>query len=136
MPGTAASAADTRTGAAPTAAATGRPATSTVGTRTARSESCASSCLPPYAGRAPVKERPVAADGTKHPTVKPLSVMRWLVRLVTPHGGTVLDMFTGSGTTLEAAVLEGRDAIGFESHAPFIPLIEQRLARCGAEVAS
>lgn len=88
-----------------------------------------------YAGRAPVKERPVAEDGTKHPTVKPLSVMRWLVRLVAPHGGTVLDMFSGSGTTLEAAVLEGRAAVGFEAHAPFIPLIEQRLRRCGAEEA-
>lgn len=87
-----------------------------------------------YAGRAPAKERPVAEDGTKHPTVKPLSVMQWLVRLVAPHSGVVLDPFSGSGTTLEAAILEGRDAIGFESHAPFIPLGMQRLARCGAEV--
>lgn len=87
-----------------------------------------------YAGRAPVKERPVAEDGTKHPTVKPLSVMQWLVRLVAPHGGVVLDPFSGSGTTLEAAILEGRDAIGFESHPPFIPLGMQRLARSGAEV--
>src|SRR5690606_36071192 len=88
-----------------------------------------------YAGRAPAKERPVSEDGTKHPTVKPLSVMRWLVRLVAPHGGVVLDPFAGSGTTLEAAVLEGRDTLGFESHAPFIPLGFQRLERCGAEVA-
>jgi site-specific DNA-methyltransferase (adenine-specific) len=86
-----------------------------------------------YAGRAPVKERPVADDGTKHPTVKPLSVMRWLVRLVAPKDAIVLDMFAGSGTTLEAAVLEGRDVIGFESHAPFMPLIDQRLDRCGAD---
>lgn len=88
-----------------------------------------------YAGRAPAKERPVGEDGTKHVTVKPLSVMRWLVRLVTPENGVVLDMFTGSGTTLEAAVLEGRNAIGFESHEPYIQLIEQRLDRCGAERA-
>lgn len=87
-----------------------------------------------YAGRAPVKERPVAEDGTKHPTVKPLSVMQWLIRLVAPHGGVVLDPFSGSGTTLEAAVREGRDAIGFESHAPFIPLGMQRLERCEASV--
>lgn len=87
-----------------------------------------------YAGRAPARERPVGPDGTKHPTVKPLSVMRWLVRLVTPHAGVVLDPFAGSGTTLEAAVLEGRHAIGFESHPPFIPLGLQRLARCGAVV--
>jgi len=87
-----------------------------------------------YAGRAPVKERPVAEDGTKHMTVKPLSVMQWLVRLVAPKGGLVVDPFAGSGTTLEAAVLEGRDAIGFESHAPFIPLGMIRLERCGAEI--
>jgi site-specific DNA-methyltransferase (adenine-specific) len=85
-----------------------------------------------YAGRAPARERPVAEDGTKHPTVKPLSVMRWLVRLVAPAGGTVVDMFSGSGTTLEACLLEGRDAIGFESHAPFLPLIERRIARSSA----
>lgn len=88
-----------------------------------------------YAGRATPKERPVAEDGTKHSTVKPLSVMRWLVRLVTPADGIVLDPFSGSGTTLEAAVLEGRDAVGFESHAPFIPLIDIRLDRCGADRA-
>lgn len=82
-----------------------------------------------YAGRAPVRERPVAADGTKHQTVKPLSVMRWLVALITPEGGLVLDPFAGSGTTLEAALLTGRDSIGFESHEPFIELIEQRIAR-------
>jgi site-specific DNA-methyltransferase (adenine-specific) len=44
---------------------------------------------------------------TVHPTQKPLELMRWLVRLVTPPGGTVLDPFAGSGTTLVAAVLEG-----------------------------
>jgi DNA modification methylase len=49
-----------------------------------------------------------------HPTVKPLSVMRWLVRLITPVGGVVLDPFAGSGTTLAAAVLEGREALGVE----------------------
>lgn len=86
-----------------------------------------------YAGRAPAKERPVGEDGTKHVTVKPLSVMRWLTRLVTPEGGTVLDPFSGSGTTLEAAVLEGRNAVGFELHEPYIQLIEQRLVRSGAD---
>ena len=42
-----------------------------------------------------------------HPTVKPIELMRWLVRLVTPPGGTVLDPFAGSGSTGCAAVLEG-----------------------------
>lgn len=49
-----------------------------------------------------------------HPTVKPLSLMRWLVRLITPPGGIVLDPFAGSGSTLCAAVLEGHEAIGIE----------------------
>lgn len=85
-----------------------------------------------YAGRAPVREKPVGDDGTKHVTVKPLSVMEWLVRLVAPHGGLVLDPFAGSGTTLEAAVNLGRDAIGFEAHEPYIQLCEKRLDRAGA----
>lgn len=82
-----------------------------------------------YAGRAPSRERPVAPDGTKHDTVKPLSVMEWAVTLVTPPGGTVLDLFAGSGTTLEAAHRLGFDAVGIEREARYIPLIEQRIAR-------
>jgi hypothetical protein len=60
-----------------------------------------------YEAKAPASERPRLADGTAHTTVKPLALMRWLIRLVTPPGGTVLDPFAGSGTTLEAGVLEG-----------------------------
>jgi site-specific DNA-methyltransferase (adenine-specific) len=45
--------------------------------------------------------------GSAHPTVKPIALMRWLCRLVTPPGGTVLDPFAGSGTTGQAALLEG-----------------------------
>ena len=45
--------------------------------------------------------------GSKHPTVKPINLMRWLVRMVTPPNGTVLDPFAGSGTTGLAAHLEG-----------------------------
>jgi site-specific DNA-methyltransferase (adenine-specific) len=63
-----------------------------------------------------------------HPTVKPLDLMRWLVRLVTPPGGTVLEPFAGSGTTLAAAVLEGFDAVGIELTADYLPLIEGRVA--------
>jgi hypothetical protein len=54
----------------------------------------------------PGSER-VRIDGVAHPTVKPLDLMRWLVRLVTPPGGTVLEPFAGSGTTVEACILEG-----------------------------
>lgn len=69
------------------------------------------------------------ANGVEHPTVKPLDLMRHLVRLVTPEGGTVLDPFAGSGTTLEAAILEGFNAIGVERETDYIPLILERIRR-------
>jgi DNA modification methylase len=63
-----------------------------------------------------------------HPTVKPIALMRYLVKLVTPPQGTVLDPFTGSGTTLVAAILEGFDCIGMELTADYLPIIEGRVA--------
>jgi site-specific DNA-methyltransferase (adenine-specific) len=63
-----------------------------------------------------------------HPTVKPVALMRHLVRLVTPPGGTVLDPFAGSGTTLVAAVLEGMHAIGCEMTDEYLPIIRGRVA--------
>ena len=63
-----------------------------------------------------------------HPTVKPLALMRYLVRLVTPPGGTVLEPFAGSGTTMAAAILEGFDVIGCELTADYLPIIEGRIA--------
>jgi hypothetical protein len=63
-----------------------------------------------------------------HPTVKPLALMRYLVRLVTPPGGTVLEPFAGSGTTLAAAILEGFNVIGCELTADYLPIIEGRIA--------
>lgn len=63
-----------------------------------------------------------------HPTVKPVALMRYLVRMVTPPDGTVLDPFTGSGTTLVAAVLEGFNSIGMEMTADYLPIIEGRVA--------
>lgn len=62
-----------------------------------------------------------------HPTVKPLALMRHLIRLVTPPGGTVLEPFAGSGTTLAAATLEGFDAIGIELTADYLPIITGRI---------
>ena len=86
-----------------------------------------------YQAKAPAKERPqyTAEDGrvVKHATVKPLELMRWLVRLVTPAGGVVLDPFAGSGTTGEAAMLEGFDSILIEGEAEYLPLIDVRIAR-------
>jgi DNA modification methylase len=63
-----------------------------------------------------------------HPTVKPVELMRWLVRLVTPPGGVVLDHFLGSGTTGIACKLEQRPFIGIEREAAYIPIIEARIA--------
>ena len=86
-----------------------------------------------YVAKAPKSERPVV-DGTAHPTVKPLALMRWLVRMVTPPGGTVLDPFAGSGTTLEAAMLEGFNVTGIEREADYLPLIQARIDRATAEL--
>jgi DNA modification methylase len=84
-----------------------------------------------YQAKAPKRERPVIEreDGTKvqHPTVKPLALMEWLVTLITPPGGTVLDPFAGTGTTLQAARDKGFAAIGVEQDADYIRLIEARL---------
>jgi DNA modification methylase len=66
---------------------------------------------------------------SRHPTVKPVDLMRWLVRLVTPPGGTVLDPFAGSGTTGEAAMLEGFDAILIEREAEHAADIAHRQRR-------
>jgi hypothetical protein len=81
-----------------------------------------------YEAKAPTSERP-NVDGVSHPTVKPLDLMRWLVRLVTPPGGVVLEPFAGSGTTVEAAVLEGFRCVAIEREADYLPLIEQRLSK-------
>lgn len=69
-----------------------------------------------------------AASRNSHPTVKPINLMRWLVRLVTPPGGTVLDPFLGSGTTGAAAALEGFDFIGIEREAEYVAIAEARIA--------
>jgi len=82
-----------------------------------------------YTAKAPQHERPKDGEGTGHPTVKPVSIMRWLVKLVTPPGGTVLEPFAGSGTTIEAALIEGFHVIAIEREAAYIPLCEQRMAR-------
>jgi DNA modification methylase len=73
-----------------------------------------------------VKNRPKASANI-HPTVKPLALMRHLIRLITPPGGTVLEPFAGSGTTLAAATLEGFHAIGIELTADYLPIITGRI---------
>ena len=62
-----------------------------------------------------------------HPTVKPVALMTWLIKLITPPGGTVLDPFMGSGTTGVAAVQEGREFIGIELEPEYLEIAEARI---------
>lgn len=62
-----------------------------------------------------------------HPTVKPIALMRYLVRLITPPKGIVLDPFLGSGTTLIACALEEKRGFGIEREKEYEPIIEGRL---------
>lgn len=63
-----------------------------------------------------------------HPTVKPIALMRYLTRMVTPPGGTVLDPFAGSGTTCIAAGIEGFHYLGIEQDAEYVSIATARLA--------
>ena len=83
-----------------------------------------------YCPKANKKERP-NVDGVAHPTVKPMALMQYLVRLVTPPGGTILEPFAGSGTTIEAALNEGFNVIGIEMTDEYLPLIMARIERFG-----
>lgn len=62
-----------------------------------------------------------------HPTVKPIALMEYLIKMVTPKGGIVLDPFAGSGSTLVAAKKNGYQYIGIEMTEEYIPIIEARL---------
>ncbi len=77
-----------------------------------------------YSAKADAEDR----LGSKHPTVKPVDLMAWLCRLVTPPGGTVLDPFAGTGTTGLAAMREGFDCILIERETEYVADIERRLA--------
>src|SRR5699024_8261008 len=81
-----------------------------------------------YSAKAPKSERP-NVNGVQHSTVKPLKIMRWLIRLVTPPGGVVLDPFAGSGTTIEAALIEGCDPVCIEKETHYLPVIQHRIDR-------
>lgn len=70
-----------------------------------------------------------------HPTVKPITLMRWLVRLVTPPSGLVLDPFTGSGSTGAAAVREGRWFLGIERESKYVDIACARLTHWAAVAA-
>jgi site-specific DNA-methyltransferase (adenine-specific) len=76
-----------------------------------------------YAAKADADDR----IGSKHPTVKPIDLIQYLCRLITPKGGTILDPFAGTGTTAEAAWREGFDAILIEREAEYAGDIRRRM---------
>jgi len=78
------------------------------------------------------ENRPFNPSKNHHPTVKPIALMRYLCRLITPPGGTVLDPWMGSGSTGKAAALEGFDFIGMEQDAGYFAIAQ---ARCGVTTA-
>ena len=86
-----------------------------------------------YVARASKADRNEGVEANTHPTVKPTDLMRYLIKLVTPAGGVVLDPFTGSGSTGKAALLDGYQFIGIEMTADYLPIIEGRLLWAEAE---
>jgi DNA modification methylase len=74
------------------------------------------------------KANSVDRIGSHHPTVKPLDLLQYLVRLITPKGGTVLDCFSGTGTTAEAAYREGMSAVLIEREPEYLSDIEKRMS--------
>ncbi len=82
-----------------------------------------------YQAKAPKKERPKLPDGTAWPTVKPIALMKWLVKLVTPPGGTCLDPFAGTGTTAQACIAEDFNCILIDNDKDALNLIRKRMTR-------
>jgi DNA modification methylase len=78
-------------------------------------------------GGANPRNRTNTAKVNHHPTVKPTTLMRYLIRLVTPPDGTVLDPFTGSGSTGKAAILEGFRFVGIEQDADYVRIADARI---------
>jgi hypothetical protein len=79
-----------------------------------------------WEAKAPTSERP-KVGGKAHNTVKPINLMRWMIKLVCVPGGTILDPFAGTGTTGHAARAEGMRAVLIEQDPDHIPLIVSRL---------
>ena len=86
-----------------------------------------------YCAKAAPSERDAGLEGVRnsHPTVKPVALMRWLVRLAVPVGGSVLDPFTGSGTTRLAALAEGRRFVGVELNEEYLAIALARRVQAG-----
>lgn len=77
-----------------------------------------------------------SAGRSDHPTVKPTALMRYLCRLITPPGGTILDPFAGSGSTGRGAVLEGFNFIGIEMSAEYADIARRRIEACISQPAT
>lgn len=73
--------------------------------------------------------------GNHHPTVKPVELMKWLCRLITPPGGTILDCFMGSGSTGKAAMLEGFNFIGIERDPEYLEIARARIQHAITETS-
>jgi site-specific DNA-methyltransferase (adenine-specific) len=78
-----------------------------------------------YCAKASKKDR---GEGNNHPTVKPNSLMRWLVRLVCPQGGAVLDPFMGSGSTGVACMQEGMEFVGIDMEEHYCDIARRRIS--------
>ena len=76
------------------------------------------------------KEYNPPGETNSHPTIKPVKLMEWLVKLLSNEGDTVLDCFNGSGTTGVACRNQGRNYIGIEMEEEYIELTKKRLAGC------
>jgi len=92
--------------------------------------------IPPHVRRCYYHAKASKADrgeGNDHPTPKPVELMRYLVRLVTPPGGMVLDPFAGSGSTGVACALEGFDFVGIEREVAYVEIAQWRIAEALGE---
>jgi hypothetical protein len=81
-----------------------------------------------YVAKASRSERNAGLERNIHPTVKPVALMKYLIRIVVPKGGVVLDPFLGSGTTAVAAIEEGVEWIGCEREPEYVEIIKARVA--------
>jgi DNA modification methylase len=86
-----------------------------------------------YSPKASRREREAGCESNGHPTIKPIALMRWLCRLVTPPNGLVLDPFNGSGSTGCAAVLEGFRYLGAELDADYVEIARKRIAHWASQ---
>jgi DNA modification methylase len=83
-----------------------------------------------YCAKPGKKDRDDGVENNDHPTVKPTELMRYLVRLVTPPGGVVLDPFCGSGSTGRGAILEGKLFIGIDLDEDYLEIARRRINAC------